>query len=507
MNKISSLSSLGFLVGLASIVACSVDAAPAPPQAPGQPASSEENTPSDQPAAQQPGGGMTSDDPMAPPPQPKAGMAMVRAIHASANAPKVDVYVKGNPTPVVTGLTYGQTSGWLEVPQGSYTFELRASPSKASDPIAYATGALQIADGAMISAVAAGFLGSTDTDASFRILPIAEKFDGVSPGKARVRAIHAGADAPSVGIDVGNDDPAAPEVASLARFADTGASGIELPSGQRLAVGIAKDSARVTAFTTPKIPEGSQLLLIATGYLNRDFSLLGIGPNGSIGFIKQDPIVYALHAGSDAPTVDAFVGDTEIISNLAFGKISPKIQVMPGEYTLDFFGTTAGTMRPDTKAAATASTGQLEAGESYLAVATGLLADKTFTLLGVRSAFTAADDKAVLRLIHGSPDAPAVDTGLVSDGALSPVLFPDLAFTKSSSEAGLAAPAGHLSIGVTPAGQTGAIVKQFTFPATEGQRGLVVAAGVLDATKGKSFRLLVVDTAKPTWAVSTVYPH
>ena len=68
---------------------------------------------------------------MAPAPQPKAGMAMVRAIHASANAPQVDVYVKGNPTPVVTGLSYGQTSGWLEVPQGSYTFELRAAPSKA----------------------------------------------------------------------------------------------------------------------------------------------------------------------------------------------------------------------------------------------------------------------------------------------------------------------------------------------------------------------------------------
>ena len=51
------------------------------------------------------------------------------------------------------------------------------------------------------------------------------------------------------------------------------------------------------------------------------------------------------------------------------------------------------------------------------------------------------------------------------------------------------------------------IVRQFTYPAVEGQRGLVVAAGVLDATKGKSFRLLVVDTAKTPWAVSTVFSH
>jgi hypothetical protein len=504
MNK---LPSLAFLVGLVSVVACNIETSDQPPaQAPERPASEEGSQTSDQPGVQP--APMTSDDPMAPPPQPKAGMAMVRAIHASTNAPKVDVYVKGNPTPVVTGLTYGQTSGWLEVPRGSYVLELRASPSKASDPIAYATGALQIDEGAMISAVAAGRLGTTDTDASFRILPIAETFGAMAAGKARVRAIHAGADAPSVGIDVGNDNPAAPEVASLARFADTGAAGIELPSGTRLAVGIAKDSARVTAFTTPKIPEGSQLLLIATGYLSDDsFALLGIGPNGSIGFIQQDPIVYALHAGSDAPNVDAFVGDAEVISNLAFGKLSPKMQVMPGEYTLDFFAATAGTDRPDTKAAATASTGQLEAGESYLAIATGLLANKTFTLVGVRNAFTAQDDKAVLRLIHGSPDAPAVDTGLVANGSLSPVLFPDLAYTKSSNESGLAASAGHLSIGVTPAGQTSTIVRQFTFPAIEGQRDLVVAAGVLDPMKGKSFRLLVVDTAKTPWAVSTVFAH
>lgn len=513
MNK---LSSLAFLAGVVSLVACSVETpnhAPAQPESAASEEGEEGQKPGDPPAAPQPGGGMASGDPMAPAPQPQAGMAMVRTIHASANAPKVDVYVKGNPNPVVTGLSYGQTSGWLEVPQGSYTFELRASPSKASDPIAHATGALQIADGAMISAVAAGTLGSNDTETSFRILPIAESFDAVSAGKVRIRAVHAAADAPSVGLDVGNDNPTAPEVASLARFTDTGSAGIELPAGQRLAIGIAKDAARVTAFTTPKLPDGGQLLVIATGLLSNAgssggaFSLLGIGPNGSIGFIEQDPIVYALHAGSDAPTVDAFVGDAEIVSNLAFGKISPKIQVQPGEYQLDFFGATAGTDRPDGKPAAVASTGQLEAGEKYLAIATGLLSNQTFTLVSVRDGFTPEDDKSVLRMVHGSPDAPAVDTGLVANGSLSPVLFPDLAYKKSSSESGLAAPAGHLSIGVTPAGKTSTIVRQFTFPATEGQRGLVVAAGVLDATKGKAFRLLVVDTAKPTWTVSSVFSH
>jgi hypothetical protein len=137
--------------------------------------------------------------------------------------------------PVVTGLTYGQTSGWLEVPKGSYTFELRASPSRASDPIAYATGALAIEDGAMISAVAAGLLGTTDTEAAFRVLALAEKFDAVPAGKVRIRAVHAGAAAPAVDLDVGNDDPSAPEARARALHRH-GRGRIALPSGQRLTI-------------------------------------------------------------------------------------------------------------------------------------------------------------------------------------------------------------------------------------------------------------------------------
>jgi len=505
MNK---LTSLAILVGL---VGCTIQSSPdSNPPAPGAPSTT---TPSDPntPAANTNGnnnGPTTSTDPMAPAPTPAAGMAMVRAIHASPDAPKVDVYVKGNPTPVVTGLSYGQTSGWIEVPKGSYTFELRAAPSKASDPIAYATGALMIDDGQMISAIAAGLLGSTDADSSFRIVPLAEMFGNVPSGKVRVRAVHAGADAPTVDLDVGNDAPSSPEIAGLTRFSATDAAGVALPAGQNLAIGIDKDATRVTSFTTPKLPDGGQLLVIATGLLSNGFSLLAVGPSGAVGFFKQDPIVYALHAGADAPAVDIFAGDAEIVSNVAFGQLSKPIQVQPGSYELAFYGATTGTKRPDTAPAAQATTGNLAAGERYLAVATGLLANKTFNLVGLRDGFTRADDKSVLRLVHGSPDAPAVDTGLISvDDEIDPVLFPDLSFGKSSNEAGLAAAPGHLYTGVAPSGDDWNIVQRFTVPALAGLRAFVVASGTLDATKGKSFRLLVVDTAKTPWAVSTVYPH
>jgi hypothetical protein len=510
MKKIGTAFAL--VVGFSMQIACTIEGAP------------EGNVPApdrEQPPAQQgdqPKPGATNPpanlgDPMANPPKPKSGMAMVRAIHGSPNAPAVDVYVKGNPTPVVTNLSYGQTSGWLEVPEGKYDFELRAAPSKPSDPIAYQTGALTVPAGAMISAIAAGLLGSMDADAAFRILPVVENFDEMAPGKARVRAIHAGADAPSVDLDVGNDNPAAPEVKLLERYKDTGADGVLLPAGSALAIGIAKDGGRVTSFTTPKLPAGSNLLVIATGLLAKlprekdGFALLAVGGMGSVGFIKQDPTVYALHASPDAPTVDVFVGPTEIIDNLRFGALSKPIQVQPGEYTLDFYGYTTGSTRPAGSPAASASTGKLEAGERYLAAADGFLTKGTFKLLGFREGFDQNANKSVLRAVHGSPDAPAVDIGLLENGSVSTVLFKDLKFTTASAENGLQADAGHIPVGVAATGSS-TPVAGFTVPATNGQRAFVIAAGALaPATGQKAFRLAIVDTAPSPWTVTHVVPH
>ena len=497
MKKIGTSFALAFAVSACNMLSGSEELTPAPvEETPGGPAA--------------PGEQQGVADPMGQAPKPPPGMAMVRVIHASSNAPAVDVYVKGSDKPIVTGLAYGQTSSWLAVPPGSYEVELRAAPSKPSDPIAYKTGALAIAEGNMISAVAAGLLGSMDSDAAFRVLALAETFGTVPAGKVLVRAIHAGADAPSVDLDVGNDDPTKPEVKELARYADTGGAGVELPAETPLAIGIAKAGARQTAFTTPKLTSGAQILAIATGLLgkrarDRDgFSILAIGPNGSIGFIKQDPKVYALHASPDAPRVDAYAGTAEIVSNLGFGEISPAIQVAPGAYTLDFFGAAAGSTRPASKPAASASTGTLDAGESYLAIATGFLA--SFQLLGVKEGFADDANKSQLRAVHASPDAPAVDVGLVNNNQINPVLFSDLQFKSSSDGTGLGASPGHLFVGVTPANQNNTLVKTFTVPAVKGQQAFVVAAGSL-AGKGQGFRFLAVNTQTSPWSVTAIYPH
>ncbi|MBN2170638.1 MAG: DUF4397 domain-containing protein, partial [Candidatus Krumholzibacteriota bacterium] len=133
------------------------------------------------------------------------GMAMLRAVHASPDAPAVDVWAEGGAEPLITSLAYGDASAYAEVAPGTYNIQLRAAGSSASDPVAYETGDIMIDEDAVITAVAAGLLASSDPADRFRILPLAENFVDPGAGNAAVRIVHAGADAPTVALDVGDD--------------------------------------------------------------------------------------------------------------------------------------------------------------------------------------------------------------------------------------------------------------------------------------------------------------
>ena len=444
--------------------------------------------------------------------------ALVRVVHASADAPKVDVYAKGVPTPILSGVSYGDCSTWLPLDPGTYTIELRVAPSKPSDPAVYTSAPLDVAAGTHTTAIAAGLVGSKDSGDTFRILRVDENFAPAGAGTAAVRIVHASPDAPSVGVDVGNDDPTRPEIASLARFADTGADGVPLPSGQPLQIGIDAGGQAVTSFTVPALPERGDVLVIATGLLSRlpretrGFALLAIGPEGAIGFVKQNPSIYALHASPDAPAVDAFVGDTQILDNLSFGQLAAPVQVPPGSYTLDFYAHLDGSARPASEPAASRTIKDLAAGERYLAIADGFLApmtasDPAFRVDAWIDAFALDQPQsAVTRAVHASPDAPAVDFGVVVNGALSPVLFKDLKFGGASDGAGLAVAPTKLRLGATPTGYPTSVVASFDLAETASTRTFTVAAGVLDPHRGQTFRLLLVDTAASPWKVTAVHP-
>lgn len=449
-------------------------------------------------------------------PVPPADGALVRVVHASADAPAVDVYVKGQSTPVVQNLAYGGTSAYLPVPPGAYQFEVRASPSTAADPAVYTTTSLELKVGDTFSAVAAGLLAGKEDASKFRVLAIHEDFGLAGADSAILRIVHAAPDAPSVGIDLHDNGAASPEIGNIDRFSASPVEGILLGAGKAEQIAITAGGKRVTAFTTPELPAGAQLLVIATGLLGSrpgaadGFGLLAVGPQGTIGFIRQNPWIYALHAGADAPAVDLFAGDAELVDDLSFGALSGPKQVPPGSYTVDFFPTAAGAARPAGEPAAKAAPPALAAGQEALLVATGLLAgtgNQSFRLLAFNDEFPVATQSKI-RAVHASPDAPAVDLGVLNaEHVVNPVLFSNLTFGQASAPEGATASAGTLPLGVTPTGQSSTIAASFHVPVLDTTRAFAIAAGTLGTPNAQTFRLLVVDTAATPWTVATVDPQ
>lgn len=448
------------------------------------------------------------DDEPAPLPEPMAGNAMIRVIHGAPGAPAVDVYARGSTEALIEDLAYGQATAWLEVPAGSYDFEIRPAGGSPFDAPVYSTGELELTEGTVVSALAAGQLGA-EGDAAFRVIPLVEDWDDAALGETRVRVVHAGSDAPTVSIDVHDDG--SDEIEGLARFADTGAAGVGLPAKTELQLAIGAEGERVTAFTTPELPEGERLLVIATGLLGKlpreadGFSLLVVGSQGSLGFIEQNPVIYALHASPDAPEVDLCSDDVVLASHLTFGGIA-RAQVPPGEYAIDFYASPsncAGT--PVT----TDVTPELEPGERYLAIATGEIVPEAgeppLQLVAFREGFDLEEpDAAIFNVVHAA-SAPEVDVGLVTgntieggnlleEGLKWPQISETFAVQPFTYQIGLAASGSALPLHP---------VVSYHVDAYAGLRAFVVAAGDLAPDGDEAgFRLLAVDTAK-AWSVTT----
>ncbi len=416
---------------------------------------------------------------------------VVRVVHGSPGAPAVDIWVMGDEAPVIEGLAYGESSDYLDLPAGDYILEVRVAGDAADvDPV-YSTDALTIASGDSFTAIAAGQVGG-DGEAAFRVLALADGFGDPGEG-ALVRIVHAGADAPAVDIDIGNDDSA--ELEGVERYADSGAEGVAIPADEALQVGILAAGEPVTAFTTPPVPAGAAVYVIATGLLadmprtETGFSLLAVGPTGVLLNIQQNPRVYALHAGPDAGPVDICVDGAPLLAGVEFGQMGG-VQVAPGEYTLDVHLDAEDDCAGDL--AISATTPALAAGGQYLGIAAGeATVEGSDPALGLRfyaEGFTLDADPgdAVVRVIHAA-SAPSVNVGLVADTSATVIPSADVLVTglahgaQNSRDILITEDAVVVGIG-DAADDTGDrdIAANFAVAAPDGVRAWVVATGALN---------------------------
>jgi hypothetical protein len=375
-------------------------------------------------------------------PTPAPETAMLRVAHLSPDAPAVDVSVDGSA--VLEGVSFGAVSEYLEVPVGTRTVTIAA----ADDPSTVAfEGDLDVTEGTFTVA-AVGELGED----SFEPLVLSDDNTVPADDTARVRVVHASPDAPAVDVTAGGN-------ALFDGVSYQGAGYTEVPAGT-YTLNVrgdteSNDGESVASFDV-ELTGGTVYTIFAAGYLSPDDEptgtpfrpiatvdagaggggiVQGMGGDG----MSEDVALRVAHLSPDAPDVDVLVDGSAVLEDVPFGAVS------------DYLSLSAGSYQVTIRAAGDPSTVvfdqslDLQPG-AYTAAALGELdseAENGFAVQLLSDDTSApADDTARIRLVHASPDAPAVDVTVASSGD---VLVDGAAFGQSAT---VEVPAGSYTLEV-----------------------------------------------------------
>jgi hypothetical protein len=209
--------------------------------------------------------------------------------------------------------------------------------------------------------------------------------------------------------------------------------------------------------------------------------LLGIlAVIGAIGVVTMSGVTPAaaedmaririVHASPDAPAVDVYADGTKVLTNVPYKGSSDYLSVPVGPHNFKVYATGANPA-PDTAVIDADAT--LAAGKDYTIVAVGKVADIQPAVFEDNNAAPAAG-KAHVRVIHASPDAPAVDVAVKG----GPVLFSDLAFPEAAGPAPV--DAGTYDLEVRAAGTTTVALPIDGVTLQEGKIYSVLAVGLLN---------------------------
>ena len=179
--------------------------------------------------------------------------ARVRVVHASPDAPAVDVFVNGQS--VLTGVPYFAVSPYLSVPAGAYRFQVTPAGAGLGSAVIDATATLAAGTDYTVAAV--------NTLARIEPLVLVDNNSPPAAQRTRVRVVHASPDAPAVDIKLAGTDT----TVLTAAFKD--AASVEVPGHTSYAFDITPAGSDAVVFTTPdlRFENGWVYTLFATGEL------------------------------------------------------------------------------------------------------------------------------------------------------------------------------------------------------------------------------------------------
>ncbi len=185
--------------------------------------------------------------------------------------------------------------------------------------------------------------------------------------------------------------------------------------------------------------------------------------------MTRTPRLRALHAVANAPAVDVHLDRVALITNLGYSEFTDYTAIQPGNHTFEVL--------PAGRHNGALVTGDLidvREGQDYTMVVLGKQ-DMVHAQVMHDSTGAPAADRAKVRFLHGSPDAPAVDVFAGRER-----LFDNIAFRDETPY--VEVPAGITNIEVRASGSNDAVLTLPDFRFAAGNIYSFVAIGLLKGT-------------------------
>jgi hypothetical protein len=337
-------------------------------------------------------------------------MAYVRVVHASWDAPPVDVYVNGTAPAMdspLAGLEFGENAPgtdtddtYIALAPGDYDFDVVVAGEDAADNTVWSVDALTLDADTYYTVWAYGSATalldddeSNDADALSVMATVDDLSD--TDGGARVNALHA---ASGVGaVDIWVDGMRTFENLGLGMGLEETAT---LPLGTYTLALSGAGSDDVLVQYTATLPVAGLINVFAVGDpMSEDgVDLLALLPSGDSVVLDMDPRLRVFHMNEEAGQVDIYLdgSDTALIPDLDYKSATGYLWVAPGAYSFDIRTTDAAA---DSAPAAEVDNIELASGETATLVAYGNVAE--FAALRLDDDLSAPTDGTVrLRVIH-----------------------------------------------------------------------------------------------------------